>query len=585
MNDVIKKQIELLSTSPGCYQMFDKDNNIIYVGKAKNLKKRVSQYFLRPQVGKTAAMVSHVDHFETILTDTEKEALILEMNLIQKIHPKYNILLMDDKHYPYIELHKGIKDPYISIARNIKNKKSDFYGPYPSSSSAYQVISIINSIYPLRKCSSVKKSPCLYYHLGQCIAPCINKVSKEEYDKIIKSIESFLRGNNEEVIKELKKKIEKCSDELDFENAKLYKEQLDSILYINEKQNVEFIDRINRDFIGFYTYENYLSLIILIYRNGLLIAKKKFFYEIVGEINEFIADLLMQYYEINTLPKEIVISSEEIIELLKDSLKTTIILPKQGKNIDIISIAISNAQENFSSYLQVQKYKESNLILCNKLAQILNIPKADYIELFDNSHLQGSNAIGAMVAYINGEEVKSMNRQFNIESYNKKDDISSMREVIYRRYSRLKEENKRLPDLIIVDGGKEQIIAALTSLNKLGLNINLCGLVKNDKHQTRALMSSSLNEIAIDDKNLFLFLSRMQDSIHRFAITTHIRKRSKSMFKSIFDDIKGIGDKRKEMILKRFPSLSDLKKATIEELKQILPPETATALYDKLKEY
>ena len=585
MNEVIKKQIELLSTSPGCYQMFDKDNNIIYVGKAKNLKKRVSQYFLRPQVGKTAAMVSHVDHFETILTDTEKEALILEMNLIQKIHPKYNILLMDDKHYPYIELHKGIKDPYISIARNIKNKKSDFYGPYPSSSSAYQVINIINSIYPLRKCSSVKKSPCLYYHLGQCIAPCINKISKEEYDKIIKSIESFLRGNNEEVIKELKKKIEKCSEELDYENAKVYKEQLDSILYINEKQNVEFIDRINRDFIGFYTYENYLSLIILIYRNGLLIAKKKFFYEIIGEINEFIADLLMQYYEINTLPKEIVISSEEIIDLLKDNLKTTIILPKQGKNIDIISIAISNAQENFSSYLQIEKNKESNIDLCNKLAKLLNIPKADYIELFDNSHLQGSNAVGAVVSYINGEEVKSMNRQFNIESYNKKDDISSMKEVIYRRYSRLKEENKKLPDLIIVDGGKEQIIAALESLNKLDLNINLCGLVKNDKHQTRALMSSNLEEIPFDDKKLFLFLSRMQDSIHRFAITSHIKKRSKSMFKSIFDDIKGIGDKRKEMILKRFPSLSDLKKATIEELKQILPSDAASELYEKLKNY
>lgn len=583
MNDILKKEIELLKVLPGCYLMYDKNNTIIYVGKAKNLKKRVSQYFLRVHNGKTAAMVSHVDHFETIITSSEKEALILEMNLIQKNHPRYNILLMDDKHYPYIELHKGIKDPYISIARNLKNKKSSYYGPYPSSSSAFEVISIINSIFPLRKCSSVPKSPCLYYHMHQCLGPCINKIDATKYDEIIDEIESFLRGNNDNVIKKLKEKINFYSENMEYENALEYKKRLDSLLYINEKQNVEFLDKLDRDFIGFYTNENYVSLIILIYRQGLLIGKKKFFYELLGELNDFISDILLQYYQHNTFPKEIIISSKEICDILTNYLNTTIIQPKIGKNIDIINIATQNAQDYFSSYLQTNQNKETNEKLLDELGNLLNIPTPYHIELFDNSHLQGTNAIGAMVAYINGEEYKKMNRKFNIESYNKKDDISSMKEVIYRRYSRLKEENQQMPDLIIVDGGENQIQAAKEVLSKIDVKINLAGLVKDDKHRTRALMNESLKEIPIENKNLFIFLTKMQDSVHRYAISTHIKKRNKSMFNSIFDDVKGIGEKRKELLIKQFPTLIDLKKASIEELSQFIPKESAIELAKKLE--
>ncbi len=583
MNDILKKEIELLKDLPGCYLMYDKNNTIIYVGKAKNLKKRVSQYFLRVHNGKTAAMVSHVDHFETIITSSEKEALILEMNLIQKNHPRYNILLMDDKHYPYIELHKGIKDPYISIARNLKNKKSSYYGPYPSSSSAFEVISIINSIFPLRKCSSVPKSPCLYYHMHQCLGPCINKIDTTKYDEIIDEIESFLRGNNDNVIKKLKEKINFYSENMEYENALEYKKRLDSLLYINEKQNVEFLDKIDRDFIGFYTNENYVSIIILIYRQGLLIGKKKFFYELLGELNDFISDILLQYYQHNTLPKEIIISSKEICDILINYLNTTIIQPKIGKNIDIINIATQNAQDYFSSYLQTNQNKETNEKLLDELGNLLNIPTPYHIELFDNSHLQGTNAIGAMVAYINGEEYKKMNRKFNIESYNKKDDISSMKEVIYRRYSRLKEENQQMPDLIIVDGGENQIQAAKEVLSKIDVKINLAGLVKDDKHRTRALMNESLKEIPIENKNLFIFLTKMQDSVHRYAISTHIKKRNKSMFNSIFDEVKGIGEKRKELLIKQFPTLIDLKKASIEELSQFIPKESAIELAKKLE--
>ena len=583
MNDILKKEIELLKDLPGCYLMYDKNNTIIYVGKAKNLKKRVSQYFLRVHNGKTAAMVSHVDHFETIITSSEKEALILEMNLIQKNHPRYNILLMDDKHYPYIELHKGIKDPYISIARNLKNKKSSYYGPYPSSSSAFEVISIINSIFPLRKCSSVPKSPCLYYHMHQCLGPCINKIDATKYDEIIDEIESFLRGNNDNVIKKLKEKINFYSENMEYENALEYKKRLDSLLYINEKQNVEFLDKLDRDFIGFYTNENYVSIIILIYRQGLLIGKKKFFYELLGELNDFISDILLQYYQHNTLPKELIISSKEICDILTNYLNTTIIQPKIGKNIDIINIATQNAQDYFSSYLQTNQNKETNEKLLDELGNLLNIPTPYHIELFDNSHLQGTNAIGAMVVYINGEEYKKMNRKFNIESYNKKDDISSMKEVIYRRYSRLKEENQQMPDLIIVDGGENQIQAAKEVLSKIDVKINLAGLVKDDKHRTRALMNESLKEIPIENKNLFIFLTKMQDSVHRYAISTHIKKRNKSMFNSIFDDVKGIGEKRKELLIKQFPTLIDLKKASIEELSQFIPKESAIELAKKLE--
>lgn len=582
MNEIIKKEIELLKDLPGCYQMYNEDNVIIYIGKAKNLKKRVSQYFLRPQSGKTAAMVSHVDHFETIITNTEKEALILEMNMIQKYHPRYNIMLMDDKHYPYIELHKNIKDPYISIARSVKNKQSEFFGPYPNSTSAYQVIDIINTIYPLRKCKNVPSSSCLYYHLNQCIAPCINKIDKEQYEKIIMDITSFLKGNNLDVLNKLKEKIDYYSSTLDYENALKCKKMYDSIKYINENQNVEFIDKINRDFIAFYFNENYLSLIIQIYRKGLLIGQKKFFYEIIGDANSFISDILLQYYQYNIIPKEIYIASEEIKEILENYLNTTIIQPRQGRNLEIINLVAQNAKNYFSNYLQTNNTKNEELLI--ELGKLLNIKTPYYIELFDNSHLQGTNAIGAMVAYINGVENKKMNRKFNIESYNKKDDISSMKEVLYRRYSRLKEENSPLPDLIIVDGGKNQINIALDVLESLNLSINIAGLVKDDKHKTRALMDKNLNEIVINNKELFLLLTRMQDSIHNYAISTHINKRNKNMFKSIFDEIEGIGIKRKELLIKQFPTLDSLKKARLEELEQFLPTEIAKKLYNKLEE-
>ena len=585
MNDILKSQIELLPNKPGCYLMHDKNDVIIYIGKAKNLKNRVSQYFLRSQNGKTAAMVSHVDHFETIITKSEKEALILEMNLIQTHHPRYNIMLMDDKHYPYIAIHKEVKDPYVSLSRNIKNKKCEYFGPYPNSKAAYEIVNMINKLFPLRKCNTVPKSACLYFHMGRCLAPCINDVKKEEYKKIIDDIDTFLKGNNTKIIGSIKEKIYKASEQLDFESAQEYKKMLDYIEHISEKQIVEFKDNINRDIFAFYIREDYVSLACFIYRNGILLAKRSFCYSLIGEINEFVSSLIYQYYQVNTVPKEIIVSNKEIEETLLGSLDATVLFPTKGKLHDVISVVEINAKEALDAHFLTARLDDDKFALLEKLGKILNIKTPIRIELFDNSHLQGTNAIGAMVVFINGEPYKKMYRKFNIESINKKDDLSSMKESLTRRYSRLKNEGEEFPDLVIVDGGTTQLEVAKEVMKGLDLKIPLAGLVKSDKHRTSALMDEKFNEYNLtEDKDLFFLLTRMQDEVHRYAINTHIKKRNKNMFASVFDDIKGIGTKRKEELTKTYPSIKELKNASLEELKQLLPEESAVALYNKLKE-
>ena len=584
ISDLLKKQIDLLPDAPGCYLMHNSDDEIIYIGKAKNLKKRVSQYFLRVQSGKTAAMVSHVHHFETITTNSEKEALILEMNLIQKNHPRYNILLMDDKHYPYIAIHKQIENPYVSLARNVKDKKCEFYGPYPNSSAAYEVIDIINKLYPLRKCKSVPKTPCLYYHIGQCLAPCINKFDKDKYASIIDSIRDFLRGTNQNLVKEIKEKIKKASENLEFERANEYKKMLDSIMHITEKQNVEFKDKINRDFFSFHTRENYIAISLFNYREGILLSKRTFCYEIIGEINEFVSDIIFQYYQINAIPNEIIVSNEEIRENLLSSLDANIFSPIKGRLHDVLDNCEINAKAALDEHFLTAKLDDDVMSLLDRLGEILNMKTPTHIELFDNSHLQGTNAIGAMVVFINGQPYKKMYRKFNIQGYNKKDDLASMKETLTRRYKRVKEENGKMPDLIIVDGGKGQIETALEVKKELNLPFKIAGLVKTDKHRTSALLDENFNEYYLgDEKKLFLLLTRMQDEVHRYAITTHIKKRNKSVFNSVFDDIEGIGEKRKEQLIKAFPSISELKNAKLEELEQILPKNSAELLFNKIR--
>ncbi len=583
MNERLINEIKLLPNNPGCYLMHDENDEIIYIGKAKNLKNRVSQYFNRPHTGKTAAMVSHVDHFETIVTRTEKEAFILEMNLIQKHLPRYNILLKDDKHYPYIAIHK-IKDPYISIARHINDKRCDYFGPFPESSNAYEMIDLLNKFFPLRKCKNIPKTPCLYYHLGQCLAPCINKINPDEYKAIIDKIEQFLRGDNKEIIQDVKSKIKYYSDTLDFETAEEYKKILDSLNHINDKQDVELINEGDIDVFGYNIREGYISLTILIIRKGILITKRNYVYELVGEIEDFITNLIYQYYENNTLPKEVVVGNDEIKETLEKILNCKVLNPSRGKLFELITIAYTNAKDGLDEHFMSARLDDNKLEILDELGKILIIKTPYRIELFDNSHLQGSNAIGAMVCFINGEPAPKLYRRFNIESLNKKNDLSSMEEVLTRRYSRLKKEHQTMPDLVLLDGGIEQIEIAKKVFSKLDIKINLAGLVKNDKHRTNSLINSSGEIIDLSDKKrLFFMLTRMQDEVHRFAITSHRNKRNKYMFKSIFDDIPGLGEKRIELIYKNYPTLSLLKNANLIELEQIIPKKTADILYKKIR--
>ncbi len=579
MNEILKMKIDMLPSKPGSYQMKDKNGNIIYVGKAKSLDKRVRQYFYRPQEGKVQRMVREIEDFDIIETNSEKEALLLEINLIQKYYPKYNILLKDGKMYPYISLRRG-GDPFLKIAHNDKDKRYYYFGPFPSSHNAYTMINLLNKIFPLRKCNVIPKKPCLYYHLGQCLGPCINRIEESSYKEIVSSITKLLNGDSSSLVSSLTKKMKECSLNLDFERAKEYKDQIDSINHIISSQKIMMKDHIDRDVIGYSLREGYISVLFLLYRKGILLGKNLFVHELNSDVEDVLVDIIFQFYLNHPKPKEIVISLDSIKEVLEESLEVKVLVPSKGQKKDLLYMALENAKQGLDQHFQTARLEDDNLALLEELGKLLNIETPLDIELYDNSHLQGKDAIGALVKYINGVKVPSLYRKFNIKSENTKDDLSMMKEVLTRRLTRLKEENQKKPDLIILDGGEEQLKVAKEVVFSLGLDIALASLKKNDKHQTDTLVNGKdLSSILLDRKsNLFFLLMRMQDEVHRYAITTHKAKRSKEIYKTIYDDIKGIGKKRKEMLLSLYPTKEALSQATIEELKQIVPLEIACRL-------
>lgn len=584
MKKQISSLIDNLKHSPGVYLMHDKDDKIIYIGKAKDLFKRVSQYFIRPQSGKVQKMVFETESFETILTNNEKEALILEMNLIQTHYPKYNVLLKDDKHYPYIALKKD-GDPYLTIKRTNKEKNYEYFGPFPNSGAAYEMIDLLNKLFPLRKCRILPSEPCLYYHLGQCLAPCIKKVEAKDYEEIIKNVERFLKGDNKLEAEAIKKKMISASSKEDYELALEYKTTLDSIEHINTAQRVEFFDRIDRDIFAYSLREHYVSLAILIYRNGMLLGKENYVLELFGSIEEFVEEMILLFYQKRPLPKEVVINSNKIKENLSELLETSIVSVSKGKLLDLVKIAKKNADNALDQYFISARLDEDKLALLEKMGTILGIKTPLHIELFDNSHLQGSSPVGAMVAFINGEPAKKLYRKFHIDEKLGGDDLRSMDEVITRHYKRLKDNKASLPDLILVDGGELQIKAASKAIEKLELSIPVSGLYKNDKHQTSGLMDKDGNTYDLkDDKVIFFLLARMQDEVHRFAIKFHHDVRNKALKSSLLDGINGLGDIRKAVIRKAYPDLSMLRNASISELAQLLPEEVAKELYKRLKE-
>lgn len=582
MTNKIKNLIETLPNNPGCYQMYDKNNQIIYVGKAKNLKKRVSQYFLRPQSGKVFEMVRNVDYFDYIITKNESEAFILEFNLIHKHMPKYNILLKDDKHYPYIALKKeGIIE--VKLKRNIKDKNYVYFGPYPKSSFASEVIDLVNQLFPTKKCNFLPKKPCLYYHLGQCLGYCINNVSSDENKILYEKINSFLKGDTKEIESKLKSEIQKNNDNLKFEESIRYKKLLDAIQHVKTIQTVDFNSNENKDFFAYSSYNNYVCVSLFIYRNGMLLGKDQFVSEIFEDEIQTVSDIILQFYINNVLPNEIYVFSNDVAKNLEGYLNAKILVPTKGKNYDVLNKLLLNANKSLEKYFNVQIFNEKHKESLNELKDLLKIDSCNYIELFDNSHISGCDAVSVSVAFVNGEPCKKLYRKFKLSNSNTRSDVDNMREVLTRKYKRMIKENVSFPDLILLDGGITQIHIANEVFSKLDISINVFGLYKNDKHQTEGIIDSNGNKYVLEkNSNLYLFLSLMQNEVHRFAITYFRASHLNSYKKSIFDDITGLGKVKKSLLYEIYPDLDHLRQATLDELSQILNKNVALRLYNKL---
>ena len=546
---VDKEKLKNLPKSPGCYIMKNKDGEIIYVGKAKNLFNRVKSYFIGSHDGKTAIMISQIEDFEYIITNSETEAFILEMNLIKKHLPHYNIDLTDDKRYPYICVSQE-EHPRIFYTREL-NKKAKYFGPYPNATAARDVVDILNKVYPLRKCYKLPKKECLYYHLGQCLGPCINKVTKDDYEKILGEINGFLKGNSKERIKNLEKKMKEASESLNFEKAKEYRNMIWNLETVVEKQKMELAIN-DTDIFGYVVSDNHISIQIFHIRDYRMVERNGFLLEIADSALETFIDFINQFYLLvgNPIPKEILIPKADI-SALDEQLRSIIAIPLRGKKKELVELVNLNAQEKLNILLQKEKNKYSRTEgAIVELGKLLKINSLSIIEAFENSNIQATSSVSAMVSYKNGIPDKNQYRKYRVKTIKDADDVHTMEEVIGRRYSRLKNENKKLPDLVIVDGGKPQVNAAKNALLSIELSIPILGLVKDDNHRTRGLFYND-KEILIDKKSgLFLFLEALQDEVHRYAITFHKTVHSKNTFASEIENIKGIGKVRKRAILK-----------------------------------
>lgn len=587
--EYIKKKLELLPNDPGCYLMKNKDNIIIYVGKAKNLKRRVSSYFNRTHTGKTARLVNEIVDFEYIVVESEIESLILEINLIKKHDPKYNILLRDDKSYPYIELTNEVV-PRLLIVRHLgKKKKLDrLYGPYPNVTAARETVNLLNRIYPLRKCRIYEKKPCLYYHIGQCLGYCTIRQDLNKIKEMEREIIEFLRGNHDIVTEKLINEMNKYIENLEYEKAKETKEIIDYIKITLTKQKVEISDNIDRDVIGYFEFKGYLSIQIFIIRSGKIQERISKTIQLVDEIEEELTRFIATFYKENIIvPKEILVPNIVDYKLLEKVLNTSVKTPIKGIKNKLVMMAKENARIKIEDdYELIKKDEFRTYDANNELKNILNLDKLDRIELFDNAHLFGTYNVSGMVVFKNGNPSKNDYRKYKI-SVDQNDDYATMKEVIYRRYFRVLMDNLERPDLIIVDGGRGQINIARDVLKSLNMDIMVVGLKKDSKHTTEALLAfDPLTEISIDKKsNLFYYLERMQDEVHNFTINYHKKIRSKGAISSILDNVAGIGEVRKKELIKKYKTITKLKTLDISELKKVLPANIANNLYEFLKNY
>ncbi|STD25878.1 excinuclease ABC subunit UvrC [Enterococcus mundtii] len=589
MNERIKNKLALLPDQPGCYLMKDKNGTIIYVGKAKVLKNRVRSYFTGSHNTKTERLVSEIEDFEYIVTESNIEALLLEINLIKKNDPKYNIMLKDDKTYPFLKI-TNEKYPRLVITRKVLKDKAFYFGPYPDVGAANETKKILDRLFPLRKCKpSQTKEPCLYYHLGQCLCPYYFDADPAEYTSIVNEVKRFLNGGHEMIEAEIQEKMAKAAENMEFEKAAEYRDQIRAIETIMTRQKMTNTDLIDRDVFGYAIDKGWMCVQVFFVRQGKLIERDVSIIPFYNEAEEDFLTYIGQFYQENEhfIPKEVVIPDTIDQPSVEALLATKVIQPKRGEKKKLVELANKNARVALNERFDLIVRKQERTIgAIERLGNAMNIPAPIRIESFDNSNIMGTDPVAAMVVFIDGKPAKKEYRKYKIKTVVGPDDYASMREVIYRRYARVIREELPLPDLILIDGGKGQVDVAKDVLeNQLGIDIPVAGMAKNDKHKTNELLFGNELEVVPLERNSpeFFLLQRIQDEVHRFAITFHRQLRSKNSFASRLDEIEGLGPKRKKMLLKEFKSLKNITAASIEELQEIgLPKNVAQNVFDKL---
>ncbi|HHF7055907.1 excinuclease ABC subunit UvrC [Streptococcus mutans] len=590
MNELIKHKLELLPDSPGCYIHKDKNGIIIYVGKAKNLKNRVRSYFHGSHNTKTELLVSEIEDFEYIVTGSNTEALLLEINLIQENKPKYNIRLKDDKSYPFIKI---TNEPYprLLITRQVKKDGGLYFGPYPDSGAATEIKRLLDRLFPFKKCTNPANKVCFYYHLGQCKAHTICQTDQTYWDSLKEDVKNFLNGRDDKIVNELRDKMTKASELMEFERAAEYRDLIEGIGLLRTKQRVMNQDMQDRDIFGYYVDKGWMCVQVFFIRQGKLIQRDVNMFPYYNESEEDFLTYVGQFYQDNRhfIPKEIFIPRDIDETLVKAVVNTKIIKPQRGEKKQLVNLATKNARVSLQQKFDLlEKDIRKTHGAIENIGDLLNIPKPVRIEAFDNSNIQGTSPVAAMVVFVDGKPSKKDYRKFKIKTVIGPDDYASMREVIYRRYSRVMRDGLTPPDLIIIDGGQGQVnIARDVIENKLGLDIPIAGLQKNDKHQTHELLFGDPLEVIPLPRNSeeFFLLQRIQDEVHRFAITFHRQLRGKNTFSSKLDGIAGLGPKRKQLLMKHFKNLPNIQKASLDDIINCgIPKNVAENIQESLRE-
>lgn len=588
MNNLIKSKLELLPTSPGCYIHKDKNGTIIYVGKAKNLRNRVRSYFRGSHDTKTEALVSEIVDFEFIVTESNIEALLLEINLIKENKPKYNIMLKDDKSYPFIKI-TNERYPRLIITRQVKKDGGLYFGPYPDVGAANEIKRLLDRIFPFRKCTNPPSKVCFYYHLGQCMAHTVCHKDEAYFKGMAQEVSDFLKGQDDKIIDELKLKMTTAAQNMEFERAAEYRDLIQAIGTLRTKQRVMDKDLQNRDVFGYYVDKGWMCVQVFFVRQGKLIERDVNLFPYYNDPDEDFLTYVGQFYQEKShlIPNEILIPQDIDEEAVKALVDTKVLKPQRGEKKQLVNLAIKNARVSLEQKFNLlEKSMEKTQGAIENLGKLLQIPTPVRIESFDNSNIMGTSPVSAMVVFVNGKPSKKDYRKYKIKTVVGPDDYASMREVIRRRYSRVMRDGLTPPDLIVIDGGQGQVnIAKQVIQDELGLDIPIAGLQKNDKHQTHELLFGDplqVIELSRTSQEFFL-LQRIQDEVHRFAITFHRQLRSKNSFSSQLDGIEGLGPKRKQLLMKHFKSLTKIKEATVDEIVTVgIPRAVAEAVQAKL---